>query len=177
MTVEYLSFSAHADAKGISKLISYCAPSNVMLVHGENAKMEFLKKKINKEFRKKTLLNFCWKDSCLGKGLCFLNFAWFKISYEFTSSRDSFQTLLVESLKIKSLIEKTVVSIHLIFLYHFNKLFPFISNILLHFFTYRRQLDVLLQFYSILSVFVLHVTEIKSHPSQSTMLLRKCIAT
>ena len=38
-----MSFSAHADAKGIMQLISHCCPANVMLVHGEAVKMEFLK--------------------------------------------------------------------------------------------------------------------------------------
>ena len=37
-----MSFSAHADAKGIMQLISHCCPANVMLVHGEAMKMEFL---------------------------------------------------------------------------------------------------------------------------------------
>ena len=41
--LQYMSFSAHADAKGIMQLISHCCPANVMLVHGEAAKMEFLK--------------------------------------------------------------------------------------------------------------------------------------
>ncbi|XP_067658938.1 integrator complex subunit 11-like [Haliotis asinina] len=50
MSVQYMSFSAHADAKGIMQLISQCEPRNVMLVHGEAAKMEFLKKKIRQEF-------------------------------------------------------------------------------------------------------------------------------
>lgn len=50
MSVEYMSFSAHADAKGIMQLIQYCEPKNVMLVHGEAAKMEFLTKKIKEEF-------------------------------------------------------------------------------------------------------------------------------
>lgn len=50
MSVEYMSFSAHADAKGIMQLIQYCEPRNVMLVHGEAAKMEFLKDKIKQEF-------------------------------------------------------------------------------------------------------------------------------
>ncbi|XP_076804258.1 integrator complex subunit 11-like [Clavelina lepadiformis] len=49
MQVQYMSFSAHADAKGIMQLIRMCEPENVMLVHGEAAKMEFLKSKINKE--------------------------------------------------------------------------------------------------------------------------------
>ena len=31
------------------QLISYCEPRNVMLVHGEAAKMEFLKQKIKQE--------------------------------------------------------------------------------------------------------------------------------
>lgn len=32
------------------QLIQYCEPRNVMLVHGEAAKMEFLKEKIKEEF-------------------------------------------------------------------------------------------------------------------------------
>ena len=50
MAVQYMSFSAHADAKGIMQLIRQCQPKNVMLVHGEAIKMEFLKKKISQEF-------------------------------------------------------------------------------------------------------------------------------
>lgn len=49
MSVQYMSFSAHADAKGIMQLISYCEPRHVMLVHGETAKMEFLRAKIRGE--------------------------------------------------------------------------------------------------------------------------------
>lgn len=51
MDVEYMSFSAHADAKGIMQLIQNCEPRNVLLVHGEAAKMEFLKDKIREEFK------------------------------------------------------------------------------------------------------------------------------
>lgn len=51
MAIEYMSFSAHADAKGIMQLIQNCEPRNVMLVHGEAAKMEFLKDKIRDEFK------------------------------------------------------------------------------------------------------------------------------
>ncbi|WAR13849.1 INT11-like protein [Mya arenaria] len=50
LKVEYMSFSAHADAKGIMQLISWCEPKNVLLVHGEAAKMDFLKTKIQGEF-------------------------------------------------------------------------------------------------------------------------------
>lgn len=50
MAVEYMSFSAHADAKGIMQLISHCEPRNVLLVHGEGEKMVFLKNKIQQEF-------------------------------------------------------------------------------------------------------------------------------
>lgn len=50
MAVEYMSFSAHADAKGIMTLISQCQPANVLLVHGEAVKMAFLKGKIESEF-------------------------------------------------------------------------------------------------------------------------------
>ncbi|KAK6635420.1 Integrator complex subunit 11 [Polyplax serrata] len=50
MSVQYMSFSAHADAKGIMQLIQYCEPKNVLLVHGEANKMEFLRDKIKQEF-------------------------------------------------------------------------------------------------------------------------------
>lgn len=49
LSVEYMSFSAHADAKGIMQLIQYCEPANVMLVHGEAEKMQFLKEQIKSE--------------------------------------------------------------------------------------------------------------------------------
>ena len=39
LQVKNMSFSAHADAKGIMQLISMCAPRHVMLVHGEKGKM------------------------------------------------------------------------------------------------------------------------------------------
>ena len=45
-----MSFSAHADAKGIMQLITQCEPRYVLLVHGEAAKMDFLKAKIQQEF-------------------------------------------------------------------------------------------------------------------------------
>lgn len=51
MKVEYMSFSAHADSKGIMELISKCEPKNVLLVHGEAMKMKFLKMKIEQEFK------------------------------------------------------------------------------------------------------------------------------
>ncbi len=51
LQVKNLSFSAHADAKGILQLIKQCDPRNVMLVHGEKAKMEFLQEKIKRECR------------------------------------------------------------------------------------------------------------------------------
>jgi integrator complex subunit 11 len=50
LQVEYMSFSAHADAKGIMQLISNCEPKNVVLVHGEGGKMDFLRNQIIKEF-------------------------------------------------------------------------------------------------------------------------------
>lgn len=50
LSVQYMSFSAHADAKGIMQLIRQAEPKNVMLVHGEYAKMEFLKQKVLQEF-------------------------------------------------------------------------------------------------------------------------------
>ncbi|CAJ0577099.1 unnamed protein product, partial [Mesorhabditis spiculigera] len=50
LAVEYMSFSAHADAKGIMQLIRDCNPRHVMFVHGEKLKMDFLKDKVAKEF-------------------------------------------------------------------------------------------------------------------------------
>jgi integrator complex subunit 11 len=50
LSIEYMSFSAHADAKGIMQLIRQCEPKNVVLVHGEGAKMEFLRQQVTKEF-------------------------------------------------------------------------------------------------------------------------------
>lgn len=52
LQVEYMSFSAHADAKGIMQLIRMAEPRNMLLVHGEAKKMEFLKDKIEQEFSK-----------------------------------------------------------------------------------------------------------------------------
>lgn len=59
MSVQYMSFSAHADAKGIMQLIHYCQPKNVLLVHGEGAKMEFLKQKINQVTAEVVFKNIC----------------------------------------------------------------------------------------------------------------------
>lgn len=39
LQVQNLSFSAHADQKGILQLIEDCKPQNVVLVHGEKAGM------------------------------------------------------------------------------------------------------------------------------------------
>lgn len=44
-----LSFSAHADAKGIMQLIRQSGAKNVMLVHGEKLKMQVLKQRIMRE--------------------------------------------------------------------------------------------------------------------------------
>ena len=49
LEVQHLSFSAHADAKGIMQLIKQCDAKNVVLVHGEKKKMGFLSNKIKKE--------------------------------------------------------------------------------------------------------------------------------
>jgi integrator complex subunit 11 len=49
-SIRSLSFSAHADAKGIMQLIQQVQPRNVMLVHGEKEKMQFLKQKIIDKF-------------------------------------------------------------------------------------------------------------------------------
>ena len=37
-----MSFSAHADSKGIMELLTHLKPKNVFLVHGEKAKMKVL---------------------------------------------------------------------------------------------------------------------------------------
>ena len=50
LQVKNLSFSAHVDAKGILQLISQCRPKNVVLVHGEGAKMQNLKTRITSTF-------------------------------------------------------------------------------------------------------------------------------
>ncbi|OAF68211.1 hypothetical protein A3Q56_04046, partial [Intoshia linei] len=50
MSVEYMSFSAHADAQGIMQIIHQCGAKNVVLVHGNTDKMKFLKSKIEQEF-------------------------------------------------------------------------------------------------------------------------------
>lgn len=47
--VANLSFSAHADAKGILQLITQAAPRNVVLVHGEKEKMKILSERIQLE--------------------------------------------------------------------------------------------------------------------------------
>ncbi|GAM27399.1 hypothetical protein SAMD00019534_105740, partial [Acytostelium subglobosum LB1] len=48
--IHNLSFSAHADAKGIMQLIKMSQPKNVLLVHGEKEKMRFLSEKIIRDF-------------------------------------------------------------------------------------------------------------------------------
>jgi integrator complex subunit 11 len=47
-----MSFSAHADAKGITQLIRQCQPSNVVLVHGEDLVMDFLRGRVKDELSK-----------------------------------------------------------------------------------------------------------------------------
>jgi integrator complex subunit 11 len=49
--VKLISFSAHADAKGILQLIRQAQPKNLMLVHGEKDKMRFFKEKIERDFK------------------------------------------------------------------------------------------------------------------------------
>ncbi len=50
LQVKNLSFSAHADAKGILQLIKNCKPRNVVLVHGDPSKMSLLKDLIKRQF-------------------------------------------------------------------------------------------------------------------------------
>lgn len=51
LQVRNLSFSAHADAKGILQLIKNCEPRAVMLVHGEAGKMAQLRELIKRQFK------------------------------------------------------------------------------------------------------------------------------
>ena len=46
MSVGYMCFSAHSDAKGIMQLITQCEPKNV---HGKTEEMVFLSAKIKQE--------------------------------------------------------------------------------------------------------------------------------
>eukprot|EP00299_Pterocystis_sp_00344_P004634 c158_g1_i1.p1 GENE.c158_g1_i1~~c158_g1_i1.p1 ORF type:complete len:365 (+),score=37.55 c158_g1_i1:485-1579(+) len=49
--VRYMSFSAHADAKGISEIVKRCSPRAVVLVHGEKEKMGFLQQHIAEDLK------------------------------------------------------------------------------------------------------------------------------
>jgi len=49
--IAHVSFSAHADAKGIMQLLRQAEPRNVVLVHGEKGKMGFLREKILRELQ------------------------------------------------------------------------------------------------------------------------------
>jgi len=51
LKVENLSFSAHADAKGIMQMIGMCEPKNVIFVHGEKEKMKYLARQIEDEIK------------------------------------------------------------------------------------------------------------------------------
>ena len=55
MRIVNMSFSAHADARGILNLINLSAPQNVMLVHGEKRKMEVLTDIIYENFKIETI--------------------------------------------------------------------------------------------------------------------------
>nr|CCA21396.1 cleavage and polyadenylation specific factor 3 puta [Albugo laibachii Nc14] len=49
-TVEYISFSAHADFVGTSGFVEKLVPPNIVLVHGEKNEMMRLKSALNKKF-------------------------------------------------------------------------------------------------------------------------------
>jgi len=51
MQVYNMSFSAHADSKGIMELLSHLEPKNVILVHGEKDKMRQLQHKIKEQLK------------------------------------------------------------------------------------------------------------------------------
>ena len=46
-----MSFSAHADSKGIMELLTHLEPKNVILVHGEKEKMKQLSSKIKDQLK------------------------------------------------------------------------------------------------------------------------------
>jgi|688.fasta_scaffold260511_3 integrator complex subunit 11 len=46
-----MSFSAHADSKGIMELLTHLEPKNVILVHGEKDKMRQLQHKIKEQLK------------------------------------------------------------------------------------------------------------------------------
>eukprot|EP00742_Colponemidia_sp_Colp-10_P009000 GILJ01009780.1.p1 GENE.GILJ01009780.1~~GILJ01009780.1.p1 ORF type:complete len:648 (+),score=86.46 GILJ01009780.1:130-1944(+) len=48
--IKNLSFSAHADAKGILQLIRQLEPRNIVLVHGEKGRMQYFKDKVQRDF-------------------------------------------------------------------------------------------------------------------------------
>lgn len=47
MEVYNMSFSAHADSKGIMELLNHLEPKNVYLVHGEKQKMKVLAENVS----------------------------------------------------------------------------------------------------------------------------------
>jgi len=46
-----MSFSAHADSKGIMELLTHLEPKNVFLVHGEKQKMKVLAENVRTKLR------------------------------------------------------------------------------------------------------------------------------
>lgn len=51
MQVYNMSFSAHADSKGIMELLNHLEPKNVILVHGEKEKMKQLCQKVKDQLK------------------------------------------------------------------------------------------------------------------------------
>jgi integrator complex subunit 11 len=49
MQVFNMSFSAHADSKGIMELLTHLEPKNVFLVHGEKQKMKILAENVRQK--------------------------------------------------------------------------------------------------------------------------------
>jgi len=49
MQVYNMSFSAHADSKGIMELLSHLEAKNVLLVHGEKQKMKILAENVRQK--------------------------------------------------------------------------------------------------------------------------------
>ena len=53
MRIENVSFSAHADAKGIINLIRNIDPEEIVFVHGDRMKMEIFKPLVEKQLSKR----------------------------------------------------------------------------------------------------------------------------
>jgi integrator complex subunit 11 len=56
MRIENISFSAHADAKGILNLLRHLDPENVVFVHGDKAKMKVFSEVVQEQLNRKVYM-------------------------------------------------------------------------------------------------------------------------